>query len=86
MNIIALHFPKSDFTEADRLTLTRALCTWFVRRDGKYYSVTNPNVSLSRPDVRQIACARFEEEYPDIALSNALLKAVFARAIEQTHT
>lgn len=86
MNIIPIHAPISVSLEAERQTLTRALCSWFVRRDGKYYSVSNPNVPLSRPDVKQIAFARFEEEFPDITLTIPLLKAVFARAIEQTHT
>ncbi|WP_338550531.1 primase-helicase family protein [Roseovarius phycicola] len=66
--------------------LTRALCSWFVRRDGKYYAVGNVGTKLSRPDVEMIALKRFQAEFADIKLSSGLIRQVFDLAIDRRHT
>lgn len=73
----------TDFNENHRRTLSRAIATWFVRRDGKYYDVTNRNVPLSSEDAKQISIHRLQAEFPDIALSPELLKAVFKASFVQ---
>ncbi len=86
MNIIAMREPDREQYEAHRRTLSTALCRWFVRRDGKYYSVDNLNAPLSNPDVQQIALERFRTEFPDIPLTNNLVRDVFQRTMEVRHT
>jgi hypothetical protein len=86
MNIIAMRDPDRTQYEANRRRLAVALCSWFVRRDGKFYSVDNLNVALSNPDVKQIALERFRTEFPEIALKTDLVRDVFQRTIEVRHT
>lgn len=69
-----------------RNELAKSVCNWFVRRDGKFYSLDNLNVALSKPDVKRICMHRITDEHPDVPLSNQLLKDVFTLAIEQTHS
>ncbi|MCF1711163.1 DUF5906 domain-containing protein [Tabrizicola sp. J26] len=86
MNIVPIRGEDEAALEAHRRTLTVALCSWFVRRDGKYYAIDNLSAAISKPDVKIVALQRFRKEFPDVPLSNELLKAVFTRALEQTHT
>lgn len=67
----------NKFDENDRITLSRAIASWFVRRDGKYYEIDNPTVPLALPDVQAACIERFREDHADIALSPDLLKATF---------
>lgn len=66
--------------------LSRALASWFVRLDNSFYDVDDLRFKRSRVDVEQVAVIRFEEEFPGIPLTNALLSAVFKRAIHTRHT
>lgn len=61
------------------------MCSWFVRRDGKYYAVDRLGTKLSKDDVTMIALTRFREEFGGVELSQPLLRAVFERAIEKRH-
>lgn len=65
--------------------LTKAVCTWFVRKDSKFYEVENLTTKLSKDDVVRICLHRFREEYPEIEPDAATLKEVFRRAIDQKH-
>jgi hypothetical protein len=85
MNVIPMRDPDRDQTKAHVTTLTRALCTWFVQRDCKFFDVTNLNTALSAKDVQRIAVARFRDEFGDVPQDSNILKAVFARAMGQTH-
>lgn len=76
---------KEDFERADFERLTRALCSWFVRRDSKYYAVDSLGAKLSKDDVTIIVLDRFRDEFGDVELSQPLLKAVFHQAIERKH-
>ena len=76
---------NTDFAEADLETLTKALCSWFVRRDSKFYSVNRLGTKLSRDDVVYIALSRFRDEFGEMELSDALLREVFDKAISKRH-
>jgi hypothetical protein len=66
-------------------TLTEAVCTWFVRKDSKFYEVENLSTKLSKQDVQQMCILRFSEEFPDLDPSNRTIGEVFRRAIDQKH-
>ncbi|HKL46926.1 MAG TPA: primase-helicase family protein [Roseovarius sp.] len=76
---------NQDFDQADFERLTEALCSWFVRRDGKYYAVDRLGTKLSKDDVVMIAMGRFRDEFDDVDLTQPLLKAVFEHAISKKH-
>ena len=86
MNIIAIREPDRSRYETDLRTLSTAVARWFVRRDGKYYSIDNLNAPMSNPDVKQIALERFKSEYPEITLTTELVREVFSRTMEVRHT
>ncbi len=67
----------SKYEEQNRIKLSQAIASWFVRRDGKYYEIDNYTTKLSLPDVQAICFERFVEDYPDIELSRELLTATF---------
>ena len=66
--------------------LSRAMAGWFVRLDNSFYDVEDLSHKRSRIDIEQTAVIRFQEEYPAIPLSNALLAAVLKRTIQTRHT
>jgi len=76
---------NTDFAEADLETLTKALCSWFVRRDSKFYSVNRLGTKLSRDDVVYIALSRFRDEFGEIKSTDALVREVFDKAISKRH-
>lgn len=76
---------KMQFAQADFERLTKALCSWFVRRDGKYYSLSRLATKLSKDDVIYIALGRFRDEFAEIELADDLLRAVFNKAIMEKH-
>lgn len=67
----------TDFDKNHRRILSQAIASWFVRKDTKYYDVTNYSTPLSREDVQQISIQRFVLDYPEVPLSTELLRAVF---------
>lgn len=74
------------FDPEHQTTLSRALASWFVRLDNSFFDVDDLGHKRSRVDVEHVAVIRFQEEFPDIPLNNALLSAVFKRAIHTRHT
>ena len=66
--------------------LTKAVCTWYVRRDSKFYAVDRLNTKLSRDDVERACVTRFADEFPDADLSAEVIKEVFHRAIVLKHS
>ena len=74
------------FDPEHQTTLSRALASWFVRLDNSFFDVDDLVHKRSRVDVEHVAVIRFQEESPDIPLNNALLSAVFKRAIHTRHT
>ncbi|WP_428515387.1 DUF5906 domain-containing protein [Roseovarius sp.] len=76
---------QKTYTEAELNRLVNAVCSWFVRRDGKYYQVEHLSTKLSRDDVAHISLARIRDECNDIETSRDLLRDGFRRAIEMKH-
>ena len=74
------------FSEADVETLARAVSSWFVRADSKFYEIDRPGVQLSKDDVQRTCLVRFAVDFPHMELSSRLLKEAFHRAIDQKHT
>jgi hypothetical protein len=67
--------------------LTRAISSWYVRRDSKFYDIDRPTVKLSKDDVQRACLHRLTEEFPGFDLKDGdVLKEAFHRAIEQKHT
>jgi len=88
MNVIPIHGKHPEPTTEDvaiRNQIAKAVSSWFVRRDGKFYDIDNLNVALSKPDVQRVCLFRIRDEYPEIQLASETLKAVFNLAIEKTH-
>ncbi|SDW62984.1 primase-helicase family protein [Litoreibacter albidus] len=71
---------------AHRETLCKAVSSWFVRRENRYFDVDRWNTSLNSTDLQRICILRFEVQFPEIKLTNELLSAVFSKAIEAKHT
>ncbi|MDE4063689.1 primase-helicase family protein [Phaeobacter gallaeciensis] len=67
----------SKFDPNHRIILSRAIASWFVRRDGKYYDIDKYTTKHSLPDVQAICLQRFAEELPHIPLSTDLIRAAF---------
>ena len=66
-----------EFDQNHRIILSRAIASWFVRRDGKYYDIDNYTTKLSLPDVQAICIDRFADEFANIPLTNDLIRAAF---------
>lgn len=66
--------------------LIRSMCSWYVRRDSKYYSLDNLSRRLSKDDVQRACIFRFKEEYPDVEIDSDMLKEVFRTSIETKHS
>jgi hypothetical protein len=66
--------------------LSSYLAKAYVRRDNRFFHVNNPGNPISAEDVRRISLNVFKHDFPEIELSNSLVKAVFERAIGAKHT
>lgn len=86
MNIINIRAHEREPEPSLVSNLTKTLCSWFVRRDGKYYAIDNLSAAMSMPDLKIVTVQRFRSEFPEVPLTSELLKAVFKRSLEQTHT
>lgn len=67
----------TDIDENHRRVLSRAIASWFVRKDSKYYRTDAIGAALSKPDIQQASVHRIRSEFPDIPLTQDLLRAVF---------
>ena len=76
--------PNAEVNPEDVITLARALSSWYVRMDGKYYDASDPRNKYSRDDVMMASVHRFQEEHAEIPLSNDLLREVFETALTKT--
>jgi len=66
--------------ENHRRELSRAIASWYVRKDSKYYRIDAPSIAISKPDVQQASVHRIRQEYPHIPHNVDLIRAVFATA------
>jgi hypothetical protein len=65
--------------------IAQLVCTWYVRRDGKFFSLSNPAVRCSKHDVQRECIARLAGIYRPEQLSERVLGKVFRLAIDQKH-
>ena len=72
---------NAAINEEDVHRLARAMSGWYVRMDGKYYDASDPKNKYSRDDVQAASTFRFQEDYPEIPLSEELLREVFETAL-----
>lgn len=65
--------------------LSKAVGSWYVRKDGKYYDVDKLNVKLSLDDVQHACLHRINEDYGKEATDREVLKEVFRRTMTAKH-
>ena len=71
----------TEINENQRRKLARAIGSWYVRKDAKYYRVDAPGAALSKFDVQQASFNRIRQEFAHIPLSRELLSSVFKTAL-----
>jgi len=64
--------------------VAKKISGWYVRRDGKFYSLSNLHVRRSKHDIQRECIARLAEHFPGRDLTNALPGA-FRLAIDLKH-
>ncbi|SDY42034.1 primase-helicase family protein [Citreimonas salinaria] len=67
----------TNINHEHRREISRAIASWYVRKDNKYYRVEAPGTSISQPDVRQASYQRIRTKLPHIPLSPELLQEAF---------
>jgi len=63
--------------------LSKAISSWYVRRDSKFYDVNRLNTPLSKEDIERACIIRIRGGYEHFDITPDLIKAVFNRAIVQ---
>lgn len=71
--------------EANKARLCRYIASNFVRRNNAFYAIESPHVSLNGSDVRRLTLRGFRRSFPDIELTQELVREVFKHAIEDHH-
>ena len=66
-------------------TLCKAVSSWYVRRDSKFYDIDNLTTKLSMIDVRRACIHRIGEQFSETPVTADTLKAVFKRTIDDQH-
>jgi len=77
---------EPNHTEKQVHLLAKAVGSWFIRRDGKFYDVNRLTTALSRTDIERICVFRIRQSFPNLELSSALLRATFDLAIQSRHS
>ena len=65
--------PELDITE-----IIEDVAGWFVRKDMKFYDVSNIGTSLNVSDVDKVVLSRIREKYPYLELDDDLITKLFA--------
>lgn len=76
--------PKND--EYWVTTLSKAVSSWYVRRENHFYSVRNPSSSINQSDLQRACLFRIRDEFPEFEFDKEVLKRVFSKSIEARHT
>ncbi|MFY0692611.1 MAG: hypothetical protein JXR14_11895 [Paracoccaceae bacterium] len=71
--------------EEDLARVSKALSSWYVRRDGKYFELENLFTTLSRKDVERAGFLRIRQEFPELRSPVPVMSAAFDRVIEELH-
>ncbi|QEE34808.1 hypothetical protein FTO60_03225 [Octadecabacter sp. SW4] len=75
----------TDNNQAIINELAAAYGQQFVRKDSKFFDVAHLNTALSRNDVEMMVLNRIQEEFPDVTLTNPILRGVFDLLIVSRH-
>lgn len=75
-----------DTPEATKSALARFIASRFVRRDGKFYRLDNPNVSISATDLKRVSLHQVKAAFPNVEVTDELWSAVCAHVVNDTHT
>lgn len=65
--------------------VAKAISSWYVRRDGKFYSLTNLHVRRSKHDIHRECIARLAQHFPERELTDAVVAKAFRLAIDLKH-
>lgn len=78
---------ERTLSETEKLVvfLCKQVSRWFVRSKNQFYSVERPNSSLTQAEVKTITFRRIRVWFPHIELTQEVQRAVFQRAIVETH-
>lgn len=76
---------KSSKSEDQVVFLSKQASSWFVRTKNQFHDVRRPSTSLTQKEVQTIFLRRIRERFPWIEPTPELLRAVFQRAIAETH-
>ena len=64
--------------ELDIIEIIEDVAGWFVRKDMKFYDVSNIGTSLNVSDVDKVVLSRIREKYPYLELDDDLITKLFA--------
>lgn len=71
--------------EATKAMLCKHMAASFVRRNNAFYSIESPSASVNSSDVKRLALRRFKNFFPDVELTQDLVRDVFKHAIDEHH-
>lgn len=66
--------------------LSKQVSTWFVRSQNHFFDVDRINSGLPQPHLQKICVQRIAQKFPELEITNEILKEVFQRVITETHT
>ncbi len=84
----ALSTPLTPLTPEDvspQDLLCKAVASWFVRKENRFYDIQRWNASINANDLQRTCIHRFRNQFPDVTITNELLRDVFSKAIEAKH-
>ncbi|GGB87401.1 hypothetical protein GCM10011363_00040 [Marivita lacus] len=77
--------PKDDSEEVVQI-ISKAVSSWYVRKDSKYFAVDRLNVKLSMEDVQRSCVFRIKEEFGHLKPTREIMKEVFHLTIVKKHS
>ncbi len=77
--------PKDNNEEVIQI-ISKAVSSWYVRKDSKYFAVDRLNVKLSMEDVQRSCVFRIKEEFGHLKPTREIMKEVFDLTIVKKHS
>lgn len=77
--------PAKDSEDLVKM-ISKAVSSWYVRKDSKYYEVERLNVKLSMEDVQRACIFRIQEGFGHLKPTRDTLKEVFQLTIDKKHS
>ena len=76
---------ENEEYEITKDLLCKHLTRNFVRRNNAFYSIKSPTVSVNASDVKRLALMQFKKYFPEVELTQELVRDVFKHAIDEHH-